>query len=257
MFSSDNSNPYRVDCTSTCGIWLTLAIALKNFTDDILASGLQVTSSNTLYGLSGRAALLRRLGSTLEESPAVFTKDRSTRPGYMLGIFVFPINLTPDYLVSHPSTSTFEGRPVVLLPTIWDVLTINLRGIWPEGRTKFQEGARGLGDVWKTSTLDPLNDGLKSLVPFHKLTQWLCYSLIQVLRNADVIIEGENLLTALPEYRNGTPILLTHFNLRRSPCRYWALDSPPRVHGKRVSSLSRQCSTPRSACGRSDPSLPS
>ena len=119
-----------------------------------------------------------------------------------------------DYLLSHKSTSNYNGQPVVLLPTLWDVLTVNLRGIWPEGRTKFSPGGRGLGDVWKVSTLDSLNDGifdlqiwlisgLQSLVPFHKLTQWLCYSLLQVLKKADIIIEGEQLLTALPEYRNG------------------------------------------------------
>lgn len=50
-----------------------------------------------------------------------------------------------------------------------------------------------------------LTVGLKSLVPFHKLTQWLCYSLLQVLKYANITIEGEHLLTALPEYRNGIP----------------------------------------------------
>jgi hypothetical protein len=59
---------------------------LKGFTDELLAEGLQVTSSNPLSGLSGRAALLKRLGSTLEESPAVFSKNDLYRPGYMLGI---------------------------------------------------------------------------------------------------------------------------------------------------------------------------
>ena len=51
-----------------------------------------------------------------------------------------------------------------------------------------------------------LTKGLKSLVPFHKLTQWLCYSLIQVFKYANINIEGEHLLTALPEYRNGSPL---------------------------------------------------
>ena len=55
-----------------------------------------------------------------------------------------------------------EGKPVILISTLWDVLTINLRGIWPEGRTKFTEGGTGLGDVWKVSTLDSLNDGIRS-----------------------------------------------------------------------------------------------
>jgi hypothetical protein len=62
-----------------------VAVALKGFTDEMLADGLQVTSSNPLSGLSGRAALLRRLGSTLEESPSVFGQNNIFRPGYMLG----------------------------------------------------------------------------------------------------------------------------------------------------------------------------
>jgi hypothetical protein len=60
-------------------------VALKGFSDELLAEGLQVTTSNPLSGLSGRAALLRRLGATLEESPAVFSQNGLNRPGYMLG----------------------------------------------------------------------------------------------------------------------------------------------------------------------------
>ena len=48
-----------------------------------------------------------------------------------------------------------------------------------------------------------LMQGLQSLVPFHKLTQWLCYSLLQVLKYSKIEVEGEQILTALPEYRNG------------------------------------------------------
>ena len=66
--------------------WLMVAVALKGFTDELLSEGLQVTSSNPLSGLSGRAALLKRLGSTLEESAAVFGKNGLFRPGYMFGI---------------------------------------------------------------------------------------------------------------------------------------------------------------------------
>jgi len=58
---------------------------LKQFSDDSLAEGLQVTSSNPLSGLSGRAALLRRLGTTLEESSTVFARNNLNRPGNMLG----------------------------------------------------------------------------------------------------------------------------------------------------------------------------
>ena len=42
------------------------------------------------------------------------------------------------------------------------------------------------------------------LVPFHKLTQWLTYSLIEVLeRNLGWKLEGVEDMTGLPEYRNG------------------------------------------------------
>jgi hypothetical protein len=138
-----------------------IAVALRGVTDELLAEGLQVTSSNPLSGLSGRAALLRRLGTTLEESPAVFSQNNTFRPGCMLGIFFCELS-NSDYLLAHPSTSTYDGKPIILIPTLWDVLTVNLRGIWPEGRTKFTEGGRGLGDVWRVSTLDSLNDGRSS-----------------------------------------------------------------------------------------------
>jgi len=67
---------------------LMIAFALKGCSDDLLAKGFQVSPSNPLSGLSGRAALLRRLGATLEQSPTVFTRDGFTRPGNMLGIVV-------------------------------------------------------------------------------------------------------------------------------------------------------------------------
>ena len=40
-------------------------------------------------------------------------------------------------------------------------------------------------------------------MPFHKLTQWLTYSLIEPLETAGLAVEGLHELTALAEYRNG------------------------------------------------------
>lgn len=43
------------------------------------------------------------------------------------------------------------------------------------------------------------------MVPFHKLTQWLAYSLIVPLQTyLELTIEGLEDMTGLPEYRNGT-----------------------------------------------------
>ena len=41
------------------------------------------------------------------------------------------------------------------------------------------------------------------LVPFHKLSQWLSYSLVEPLQRAGFEVVGLDALTALPEYRNG------------------------------------------------------
>jgi hypothetical protein len=44
----------------------------------------------------------------------------------------------------------------------------------------------------------------ESILPFHKLTQWLCYSLMQPMQSIMKIhFAGQELLTGLPEYRNG------------------------------------------------------
>lgn len=41
-------------------------------------------------------------------------------------------------------------------------------------------------------------------MPFHKLTQWLCYSLmVPMKRVMNIHFAGTDLLTGLPEYRNG------------------------------------------------------
>ena len=75
----------------------------------------------------------------------------------------------------------------------------------------------GLGDIWPgriTLAGENLGDvgrhpaaatgGLTSgLVPFHKLSQWLAYSLIEPLEAAGIEVTGLDDLTALAEYRNG------------------------------------------------------
>jgi hypothetical protein len=44
-------------------------------------------------------------------------------------------------------------------------------------------------------------------VPFHKLSQWLSYSLLEPLQWAGVRVTGLSALTGLPEYRNGGLLL--------------------------------------------------
>lgn len=44
-------------------------------------------------------------------------------------------------------------------------------------------------------------------MPFHKLSQWLTYSLLEPFTRAGVPVEGVDTLTGLPEYRNGGLLL--------------------------------------------------
>jgi hypothetical protein len=46
-------------------------------------------------------------------------------------------------------------------------------------------------------------------VPFHKLSQWLAYSLFEPFEWAGITLAGRDELTALPEYRNGGLLLDT------------------------------------------------
>ena len=44
----------------------------------------------------------------------------------------------------------------------------------------------------------------ENIVPFHKLTQWLCYSLmVPMSKLLQVTFAGGEMMTGLPEYRNG------------------------------------------------------
>jgi hypothetical protein len=52
-----------------------------------------------------------------------------------------------------------------------------------------------MGDVWPHPAI--------GLVPFHKLSQWLSYSLVEPLQDAGLKVVELDQLTGLPEYRNG------------------------------------------------------
>jgi hypothetical protein len=59
-----------------------------------------------------------------------------------------------------------------------------------------------LGDCWRHPAIrrDDASDGL---VPLHKLSQWLAYSLIEPLEAAGIEVVEIDGLTGLAEYRNG------------------------------------------------------
>lgn len=52
-----------------------------------------------------------------------------------------------------------------------------------------------MGDVWEHPVV--------GLVPFHKLSQWMSYSLVEPIEGAGLRVVALDALTGLPEYRNG------------------------------------------------------
>jgi hypothetical protein len=52
-----------------------------------------------------------------------------------------------------------------------------------------------MGDMWQHPSI--------GWVPFHKLSQWLSYSLVEPIEGADLRVVELDALTGLPEYRNG------------------------------------------------------
>jgi hypothetical protein len=177
LFSSDPNQPFQVD-----------SAALKRLTIDSVGKGLQISSENPVDGLAGRTGLLVRLGESLLNKD-VFGSDM--RPGNLL-----------DYLLKHPSTHRGDFT-VVPLPTLWDTLMTSLTAIWPATRT--QINGQALGDAWPCESMPSVSSQpWQSIVPFHKLTQWLTYSLMVPMQKlAHIHFAGVELMTGLPEYRNG------------------------------------------------------
>jgi Protein of unknown function (DUF1688) len=93
--------------------------------------------------------------------------------------------------------------PIIPIPTFWETLMKSLSPIWPSTRTKIS--GVSLGDAWPLQIM-PSHPSApwESIVPFHKLTQWLAYSLMVPMQKlCGVVFVGQELMTGLPEYRNG------------------------------------------------------
>ncbi|KAL4883031.1 hypothetical protein BJY04DRAFT_31993 [Aspergillus karnatakaensis] len=178
LFSSDPTEPCQVD-----------GAGLKKISVQLLAKGFQHSEQNPLAGIEGRAGLLIRLSDALNHQE-FFGVD--ARPGNML-----------DYLLSHPSTLA-SSVPIVPITTLWTVLMDGFASIWPPSRTKVD--GLSIGDAWPCSALprSPPAQSWENIVPFHKLTQWLCYSImVPMSKLMKIHFAGSELLTGLPEYRNG------------------------------------------------------
>jgi len=196
-FSSRPEDPFRVD-----------ADVLMALTPEDLAEGFQVSADNPLVGLEGRAALLNRLGRVVATNPDIFGQVDDPRPGGLVDVIV----------------ATAEGD-TIRATSILEALLTHLGPIWP-GRITL--GSVDLGDTWRHPLVEA-PDATEGLIPFHKLSQWLSYSLIEPLEWAGYTVTDVNGLTGLPEYRNGGLFLDTGVIALKDPesgKRAHAVDSP-------------------------------
>jgi hypothetical protein len=163
LFSADSGNPWRAD-----------AAALSQITPANLARSFQHADGNELVGLEGRALMLRRLGRVCAASPALFG--------------------APAQLGRLYDRWSACGE-VVSAPEVLGTLLRAFGAIWP-GRISL--AGVPLGDCGRHPAVP--GDGL---VPFHKLSQWLAYSLVEPLQEAGLRVGEVEVLTGLAEYRNG------------------------------------------------------
>lgn len=209
LFSSNPNRPLQVD-----------AAGLRALVTDRLGEAFQVSEINPLVGLPGRATLLRRLGEAMTEQPGTFGEDG--RPGGIFDALVSPLG------PAVPPTAEVGAHEILSL------LLESLSHIWPaanaidspatgggssgEAAARLGSGdpALALGDCWRHAAVE--GPGLtQGWMPFHKLSQWLTYSLIEPFEWAGVRVRHIDVLTALPEYRNGGLLIDSGLIIPRDP----------------------------------------
>jgi hypothetical protein len=171
LFSGKLSDRLRVD-----------AIKLAELTTAALGDGLQAGPDNPLIGIAGRVDLLHRLGGTVLGAPSIFARNDEPRPG---GLFDHLASLAPSGQIAAATILTEVLR--------------HLGAIWP-GRIVL--GDVPLGDCWRHPAIKT-GDATDQLMPLHKLSQWLTYSLIEPMERAGIEVTEIDGLTGLAEYRNG------------------------------------------------------
>ena len=168
-FSAHPNELFRVD-----------AERLLAFNEDDLRQGFQVSDMNHLEGIAGRIALLNRLGTALKNDSQHFGEE------HRLGNFYAYIR---SLAINNRLTAS----------AVFQAVLNTFNPIWP---TRLLFHGIPLGDVWEHKALKTEKLG-SEYIPFHKLSQWLTYSLIEPLEQTGITVTHLEELTGLPEYRNG------------------------------------------------------
>lgn len=168
LLSAHSIDPLRSD-----------AAALAEVRAEDIARVFQSGPGHALVGLEGRAALLSRLGVLIQRQPQWFGA-----PGRL------------GNLLDAWRAQSVGGRIAAQ-----EILGTLLHALGPMWRGRMMVDGIPLGDCW------PHPAATGGWVPFHKLSQWLAYSLLEPLADAGLEVTGLEALTGLPEYRNGGLLL--------------------------------------------------
>ncbi|RFU74720.1 hypothetical protein TARUN_7532 [Trichoderma arundinaceum] len=161
--------------------------ALSKLTEDVFVHHFQVGPQNPIVGAASRIELLNSFGKSLLSIPEIF--GETGRPGLLV-----------DYLLKDGKDKDLNYE------ALWNILQRLLLPAWPANRPRIND--QPIGDAWPLRVLQDRSsdsdNSTKGIHPFHKLTQWLGYSLtvpfMKVLKLKWINIEKG---TGLPEYRNG------------------------------------------------------
>jgi hypothetical protein len=175
------------------------AAGLKAVSVESFSEHFTVSNNNPLLGVEGRVQLLRSLGEAILAQPTIFPNQR---PGDLV-----------DYVLTHYQYTPTASQILTMVITF-------LGNIWP-GRLMLD--GTNLGDTWAYT---PLGEGAQGYVPFHKLSQWISYSVIETLANNGFTVTGVEELTGLAEYRNGGLMLDSGLISLRNPANAETLWAP-------------------------------
>ena len=172
-FSSDPLHPMKVN-----------AKKLMSLSKAELVKGFQINERNPLVGIDGRLQILRNLGQLLLEK--------------------YPDQEDEDVCLGLVYENIYEKvtceKKSLEIKEIFEFFVCEFNNIWPQG---LRIGSTNLGDVGKHKKVQDHHGLGQGYVPFHKLTQWLTYSVIETFEKAGIRIVNIDELTGLPEYRNG------------------------------------------------------
>lgn len=192
FFSSNPQQPLQVEAKRLAEMTLSEFIA-----------ALQVSQKNPLVGLEGRFLLLKNLAKVLLSNSQKFS---GARPGDLVDSI----------------TKQFEG--VVSAVSLLQTVLLAFSEVWPSQLIAKiidtdDQAEIHLGDMWQYP-LTEKNKGampFADLIPFHKLSIWLTYSLIEPLQLANIKVTDIDQLPGLAEYRNGGLFIDSGFLVAKNP----------------------------------------